>query len=149
MSYEGYVVIYCGNGHRLNTRDAYEGGREPTCWCGNKELFFDSVDQTNGCDDYKNPDCKCPAHEKVNNEPIAFDQSTEECWRCKGTKIEPILGQEPCGCKNPRTCTTCQGTGSKPIKVAEGPCKDCHGTGFEIEEVYDITVLKDKQKGKR
>jgi hypothetical protein len=55
MSYEGYEEYLCAKGH-LSTFDAYEGqqwyedeyGSHETCFCGEKFVWTNSVDQTNG-----------------------------------------------------------------------------------------------------
>lgn len=47
MSYEGYEQHICRNGHRFDA-DCYSTG--PTCHCGAKPFWSNSVDQTN-CDE--------------------------------------------------------------------------------------------------
>ena len=48
MSYEGYDIALCANGHKT-TRDAYFSvGPEECCeYCGERFVWFYSVDQTN------------------------------------------------------------------------------------------------------
>lgn len=45
MSYEGYDQHICHNGHRFD-EDCYSD--HPTCHCGAKSFWSNSVDQTNG-----------------------------------------------------------------------------------------------------
>jgi hypothetical protein len=46
MSYEGYVVWLCENGHR-HTYDCYNPPDNCVCSCGASRVWSESVDQTN------------------------------------------------------------------------------------------------------
>lgn len=147
MSYEGYDVMYCINGHNCMEIQDYEKKSCPIC--GETEFVFDSVDQTNGCCCHKYPDGKkCPAHESVTK---IVGYKGIECEHCKGTGIRTINCKwdlAPCEDCIGKSCDKCKGTGRIP-KVAEkiqAHCNICYGTGIFQEPEFDVSHLIEKKK---
>lgn len=154
MSYEGYVVYYCENGHRVATLDAmevmYEGRSDLVCEvCGSKVMVEDHVDQTNGCfcDQLPAEKRPCHSHERPLTQ-VGWTSTT--CPQCDGTRsVEVVLYYEDakCSCKGvDGTCRNCFGTSH--LRIAGGTtmanCPRCRGTGLVWEEKYDLTPLLKK-----
>jgi hypothetical protein len=155
MSYEGYVVYYCENGHRVDMLDSYEAfsASAPVCKiCGTPAVHRDYVDQTNGCTCSQLPEKHrpCPCHEKELKQ-LGWDSF--ECNYCKGSGIveSHIHHYAPvdCECKGEDpACRKCFGTGQKHEPASWGhntDCAYCKGTGKLWEERFDISPLR---KGK-
>jgi len=156
MSYEGYVVYYCANGHWVDRLDSYEEGYHLICKvCGSVEMVTDRVDQTNGCTCSQIPEKfrPCPCHEKELKQ-LGWDSF--ECNYCKGGGIvERIIHYYPedCECKGgDPACRKCHGTGQKHEPSTwdnTTHCTPCRGTGKLWEERYDITPLRRGKKDTR
>jgi len=154
VSYEGYEVKYCSNGHRKAVVDALEGlyGDEKVekCFCGSDEEYWDSVNETNGCecehltDEEHSKGIQCGAHESVTK---IIGYTMVSCKLCKGEKLVLDQQEEPC-CGEP-DCPQCFGTKLKYIESTvniKRRCPRCTGRGTEPIPVYDISVLKVRHK---
>jgi hypothetical protein len=160
MSYEGFVVKYCKNGHRKTTVNAlvdmYDGEEaEPCKICGEKEEVCDSVDETNGCEceylteEQRNSGVQCPAHESISyKDIIGYDKV--KCKNCNGRGRVLIKTFVPvdcsCGGKD-KKCLECFGTGTA-IHLYEGlnegthmDCLTCQGRGFTFVPRFDLKYL--------
>lgn len=143
MSYEGYVVYYCGSGHHKSTQDAYsEANKEPCVVCGNTDTFVDSIDTTNGCQcDYDNSFCS--AHPKV-TEIIGYTMVPCDC--CNGTGGIPQKGAMMCGCGgNNKACPDCFGTAEKMVDIEDWEhilCPKCWGRKTMPIPIFDLTKIK-------
>jgi len=157
MSYEGYEVWYCGNGHRIASFGAFdspgmwdENDKGPRCqFCDSQEVHIDHVDQTNGCfcDELEEEET-CPCHESVRN--IA-GYTEVPCDDCFGTQVVEQVAEyldEPCSCKSDPACEECHGTGTRrvPCSWVEVDCRKCLGTGKTYEPKWDLTPLFEYQK---
>jgi len=142
MSYEGYVVYYCKNGHRLGTKDAYEEDVPEGCdICGEKDYVFDSVDQTNGCECRDNT---CAAHEKIiEKDVVKYDPI--KCHKCDGLGYIAASNYSISSCCSDPKCELCYGTGKKyelqDSEEAINPCPICKGRGKVFVKVYDLSKL--------
>jgi len=152
MSYEGYDIYYCANGHEVETVGCYESFETVICpICGSTEFYRDAVDETNGCycDEILEEGERCPAHPSV-TKVIAF--TLIDCPYCKGTKtvsMPSTYKDEPCECAS-TGCEVCFNTKVKRVPDNEitVQCPTCKGRGFTGEPVYDIQVLIDKYNKK-
>ena len=141
MSYEGYYVCYCKNGHRITVRDCYDDMPEKCDVCGETKMMFDSVNQTNGCECEDNT---CPAHEKITEKDIIkYDPLI--CRKCNGLGyVDSKNYMVICCCTDPK-CPKCFGTGKEYLltenSAANEPCDICHGRGKIFVEVYDLSKI--------
>jgi hypothetical protein len=155
MSYEGYEVKYCSNGHKKEVVDALAGmyGDETVkpCFCGSDEEYWDSVNETNGCeceylsDEERAKGVKCGAHEKVPQKPIGY--TMVKCKECNGSGMVMDVVEEKCCGKI--DCELCFGTGTKYTPSSCNifrRCPICLGRGTEPVPKYDISVLKIRHK---
>jgi hypothetical protein len=157
MSYRGYEVVYCKNGHRIGTESYYwaeftdKDKEKPGCpYCGCKERVVDVVNQTNGCEcefypeEDRDPNKPCACHERE------LDQIGWTPWSCRSCggagKVSCITDwrDEPCVCNGEDLlCSHCHGTGT--ARVIEGEqevdCTRCAGTGTTYVEKWDISPL--------
>lgn len=144
MSYEGYVVYYCGNGHLKSTKDAYvTSDDEPCKVCGNEDTFREVIDQTNGCECNPEEGYVCNAHPKV-TEIIGYTMIP--CEHCNGTGGVPQQGPVPCDCggKN-KACILCFGTGDKMVPIEEWEhilCPKCWGRKTMPVPIFDLNPIK-------
>jgi len=149
MSYEGYVVYYCKNGHRVGSRDFYDYLDEySNCPdCGEKITYENHVDQTNGCFCNELPEGeKCEAHEK---ELRIIKYDSFDCKKCSGYKNITLTTEFKnsdclqCNKENRETCPHCFGTGiiriEKSFSISH--CLDCRGTGKRFVPVFDVSEL--------
>lgn len=141
MSYEGYEVYYCKNGHRIGSWDVYDPD-SPSGYCGifDKKLrcpicglveyVVDCVDQTNGCEcEYtlKETGKKCGSHPKVDK---IVGYTGVDCERCSGeklVKIPDIYESVPCS-----KCGVDVTLPGSPVFEDNDPCsacEDCFGMG--------------------
>lgn len=141
MSYEGYYVYYCKNGHRVGARDSYEDVPDRCDICKATEMMFDSIDQTNGCECKDN---SCPAHEKITEKDIIkYDPKT--CRNCKGLGYVDSKNYMIKWCCADPKCPKCFGTGKKYVLIfnssSNEPCDKCCGRGKVFEKVYDLSKI--------
>lgn len=144
MSYEGYSVFYCKNGHRLGVRDAYDyEDSPPKCViCGSSETIIDMVDETNGCE--CQGEGSCAAHEKITDKDIIkYDPIV--CSKCNGLGYIYSKNYMTTYCCNEPTCSKCYGTG-KEYSLIENyssiePCVDCCGRGKKFVAVYNLSRI--------
>lgn len=145
MSYEGYVEYYCGNGHRIGSRDCYEDSPIKCPVCGNTEMIRDSVDQTNGCE------CSegyvCHAHPKIKESDI-IKYDPVECLECNGSGSVKTIFHEVIQCCSIPTCAKCFGTGKEYKTLfthsGEESCINCSGRGKMFVPVYNLEKLGEK-----
>ena len=154
MSYEGYEVKYCSNGHKKAVADAlssmYDEENVIPCFCGSDEEYWDSVNETNGCecehltDEERSKGIQCCAHEEVTK---IIGYTMVPCKECKGTTmVFDTVETECCGKVD---CPECFGT---KIKYAPSSCNiqrkcpTCLGRGSEPVPIYDISPLKVRHK---
>lgn len=160
MSYEGYKVYYCKNGHLIGSWDVYDcdnpdgycgySDKKVKCpVCGSEDVVVDCVDQTNGCEcEHLPKGQKCSCHERV-EEIVAYTET--ECPECDGkkfVKIPEIYKDTPCEwCEGEEyplpSCCNCHGQGTlrNPMSYIEIECQSCQGTGKGYIPVHDISVL--------
>jgi len=149
MSYEGYEVKYCGNGHKKAVVDAlttmYDPEEVKPCFCGSDKEYWDSVDETNGCscEDTDRPqEYQCPCHEKVTK---ILGYTMIPCRQCNGSGTVPDVFEEKC-CGT-ADCRLCFGTGTKYVDSScniNRKCPNCLGRGTYPVPIYDIAVLKER-----
>ena len=143
MSYEGYEVHYCENGHRIRYADAYDSyyddeRTDPCPVCGSTTFYCDYVDQTNGCQcEYVFPEMfpdfkggmadlneaqtkemeeSCGAHETVDT---VSSWSPVPCSSCDGSGTKKIVKR-----RKPEPCPVCKEFGEK------NSCDLCKGSGY-------------------
>lgn len=141
MSYEGYYVYYCKNGHRVAVRDCYDDVPEKCDACGETNMLFDSVDQTNGCECKNNT---CPAHERITQKDI-IKYDPIKCTECNGLGYVNSRGHNVHRCCSDPKCEKCFGTGEHFV-IVENPlslesCDFCHGRGKIFVDVYDLSKI--------
>jgi len=161
MSYEGYYVYYCENGHKVITKDAYDSPPDGPCpICKSKEYLFDSIDLTNGCEceyltqEERDAGIKCACHEE---ELDIIGWSPDKCPDCRGIgiiELPMIYKDELCSCLaesagdswGDPVCPECFGTGNRRIADSRTfiklMCPECKGTGLIYTERYDIDPLR-------
>jgi len=154
MSYEGYDVWYCRNGHRLYHEASLPFRDQPKelCEvCGEPPFVFDSVDLTNGCycsslsEEELKKHGQCPAHETVK---IVLGWDNVKCPSCKGGHFQKLVATwswkacPECYSKK-KVCHRCRDRGIIPIpeKLVEVECRQCHGSGVIQVERWDISHL--------
>lgn len=135
MSYEGYDVIYCANGHRIGIYDAYDDQRPTTCAiCGDTSFILDVVDQTNG-----------EGEERITEKDIQKYDALN-CPICKGLGYTDTKEHQVKNCCTNPTCNKCYGTGQEYYLVDYGTnlesCETCNGRGKIFAEVYNLSNLK-------
>lgn len=158
MSYEGFELWYCPQGHFLGHHDAHEyyghdydinPESENCSVCGQinqKNVLIDYIDQTNGCfcDELDYDEKPCSAHPSV-TEVIGYD--FRECPICEGTgEIRVPTWYIPinCSCGKDPICPICFGTGHerKPGGIVKIACEKCKTTGKVPVERWNIECLK-------
>lgn len=154
MSYEGYIVYFCENGHEIETVDAYDSREATKCpICNSTKFYQDFVNLTNGCycSDISEAEAaqsiRCPAHPTV-TKIIGYTQVS--CGQCKGTGwVEITSHYKSLSCKDTTpTCKQCYGTGRKMVADVKTMihCPSCQSTGKIAEAIYDISYLIAKYK---
>jgi len=154
MSYEGYEVKYCSNGHKKDVVDAlstmYDDEDVKPCFCGSDEEYWDSVDETNGCEcahlstEELSDGIQCCAHEKVTK---IIGYTMVPCKTCNGETM--VLDKQQEGCCGKPDCPECFGTKIKYVDSTvniKRMCPKCFGRGTEPIPVYDISILKRRAK---
>lgn len=149
MSYEGYEIQYCNNGHRVTSYDAHYTTPEKSCpICGCEEFTYDSVDQTNGCC-CNVPEYKCYAHAQE-LQVVKFDKL--DCPDCGGSGFIPASNSfcvKSCICRGNPDCESCYGTNTVYTQYRGSTvsvlCSKCEGRGTAFVPVFDLTPLHDEE----
>lgn len=136
MSYEGYEVWYCKNGHKVGILYDFSLSDDPNFHCPvckvKQDFLLDPVDETNGChrgcDGTKKT---CPNHE-LDLKIIGYERI--ECERChgKGTfgNYKVFVFDNKVGKR-------------KFVSSADyDVCQDCNGTKYKLVPIFDLTPLK-------
>ena len=154
MSYEGYEIGYCKNGHEVYIGDSYLSPVNLTCpVCGETEMVLDYIDYTNGCecdtDCYKKQGKRCPAH-PTKLDLIKYDSII--CKTCSGrgyTKVSTMFSTKKCFCDRNPSCSICFGTNCVYMPyidtMSDILCDVCFGRGTSFVPVYDLTPLLKQQ----
>lgn len=143
MSYSGYEVRYCINGHQGPRYDAFDIPElDPICpLCKEFMDIKDCVDTTNG-----------PGKEKI-TKINGYDFMT--CPDCKDgfVKIHRLFKTNSCNCKEKGkisvgNCSKCFGRGvifvPDETTIIEMACRKCNGVGKIAVPVYDLTPFGKK-----
>ena len=154
MSYEGYEVKYCSKGHKKDVVDAlssmYDEENVKPCFCGSDEEYWDSVDETNGCEcahlstEELTKGVQCAAHEEVTK---IIGYTMVECANCFGLGMVPEKFEK--GCCGEQTCQKCYGTKISYEESITGimrACPKCFGRKTTPVPIYDISTLKRRNK---
>lgn len=148
MSYEGYSICFCKNGHRVGIVGVYEAAIDICPVCDSTQIFTEEVDLTNGCSCNDN---SCCSHEKKRNITGYTEKPCEVC-DSKGYIKVPVHSQEfQCSKCLPHvpveTCGECYGTGKvwKLLERTEAVvCPSCKGRGTTFIPMFEISDLINK-----
>ncbi len=141
MSYEGYEVYYCVNGHKQGCFDCSdfieESDLSPCHVCGSTDFLRDSCDQTNGCQCVEWVFPEMFADFKGGVADLSSVQRKEMGRSCGGhEEVDTVVGWSPF------VCSECGGSGGTELViewVAE-PCRFCKGVNPTCRECNGTRV---------